>query len=569
VTDLDTPSPILPRPLVARDLEGRPVDPLAIDVTELVGSRGGAVDALASDLVTRWIADLEADGARAVRSTDQESARRGDRTPLRVQLDPGEVVTPGVTGISPRGADPEDERYRLRVTGEEVVITAAAPEGVFRALTRLRQMLGAAPPTGVGPAPVPPTEIVDSPRFAWRGLSLDVARCFFTVDEVMRVIDILSLYNFNVLHLHLTDDQGWRLDIPDRPRLAQHASAGAFGDHRGGYYTLDEYGALLRYAEQRFITVVPEIDLPGHSGAALLAYPELGTAGADAMSHGSQLDPRRPEVTTFVQDVLEAAAAATPGPYLHIGGDEVFGMPPTDYDRFVRDARAMVRSLGKIPVTWQESARTSDTPGDVLQHWLAFDPALEEAILRGHPSDGKLPDGSDVPADLLAGIAAGIRTGRAELASAARRGAYVLLSPAAHLYLDVPYQEPSSNARQHERQRRLGLKAYPPATVSHPFSWEPDDAVAGLDHAVAGIEAALWTETISNAADLQFMLLPRLAAIAERAWSPGLSDTVAAPESAGTAWKEFAGRLARHESIWRTRGWDYFASSLVPWPIRH
>jgi hexosaminidase len=202
--------------------------------------------------------------------------------------------------------------------------------------------------------------IADGPRYAWRGLSLDVARTFFDVAAVKRVIDLLSLYKFNVLHLHLTDDQGWRIEIPELPRLAEIGGSRALGDRPGGFYSVAQFEDIVAYAAERYVTVVPEVDMPGHCAAALLAYPALASAPGGPAAGANLLNPDDPDVAAFVRTVVGSLAAMAPGTYLHIGGDEAFGMAPDAYDRFLDMSRAAARSVGKIPVMWEDAARTSE-----------------------------------------------------------------------------------------------------------------------------------------------------------------------------------------------------------------
>jgi hexosaminidase len=190
-----------------------------------------------------------------------------------------------------------------------------------------------------------------------------------------------------------------------------------------------------------------------------------------------------------------------------------------------------------------------------VQHWLAFDESLESMFDHGRLEEMDLPEGMSIPKEMIPVIIELFRTGRADLGRAMERGAKVILSPAAKLYLDKPYAEAPNDADQAAMQRRVGLRVYPPTTIEQSFDWDPAGALNGGLDAVAGIEGAMWTETISSAEELEFMLLPRLAAIAEKAWA-------AEPLS---EWHEFRSRLAQQSTIWRRRGWNFFTSSLVDW----
>jgi hexosaminidase len=496
-----------------------------------------------------FASNLEADGVAGL------ALDTPDGLPLGVRLGAleGDGIPPTI-GLSPSGGALDDERYRLTISAGGVTIEAPAPAGGFRALTTLRQLVVGSALRG-GRVALDETAIVDRPRFGWRGLTLDVARCFFGVDEVKRVIDMLALYKLNVLHLHLTDDQGWRIEVPAWPLLTEIGGTGALGDHPGGFYTLADFAELVRYAAERFVSIVPEIDLPGHTGAAVKAYPELaGGTGAvgDASGPAGTMDPDAPGVDRFVRDVLAGVAPASPCPYLHLGGDEAFGVEPDAYTRFLTMARAVTRELGKVPVTWQEGASSSSGDGDVLQYWMAFDPAVEAMILSGGAG---LPEGMTIPDGMLAHLAETLRSGRAELAAAHGRGARILLSPVSNAYLDRPYAEAPVDPEQQEHRKRLGLKVYPRASVEDSYSWDPASALPEVGDAVVGIECAMWTETVATDLELEFMLLPRLAGVADHAWASGPHRE----------WDEFAGRLASHRRLWEWRSWNSFSSERIPW----
>ena len=495
----------------------------------------------------RFLLDVRADG-----TADEDVT--GSQIPLTLVLRRDAATAAGIrppTGVTPDGNDPAAERYELRIEGDGAVVAAPGPAGIFRGLTTFRQLMSSPPESGV--------VIADGPRYAWRGLSLDVARTFFDVAAVKRVIDLLSLYKFNVLHLHLTDDQGWRIEIPELPRLAEIGGSRAFGNRPGGSYSVTQFEEIVAYAAQRFVTVVPEIDMPGHCAAALLAYPALAAAPGDRGAGTNLLDPDDPDVVGFVRTVLESVAAMTPGRYLHIGGDEAFGMAPDAYDRFLAMSKKAARSAGKLPVAWEDAARTSEGGGDLLQHWIAFDPELESMLSSGQLDASSLPPEVAIPPELLPAIAEHFAKAKDELRRAVDRGAAVLLSPASHVYLDRPYREHSADASQGELRSRLGLSDYPRATAEQAYAWDPAGTLhvssSGSGSPVAGIEAAMWAETVADESELQFMLLPRLPGVGERAWSSG-------PRA---PWSEYRGRLAGQRAVWRARGWGYFASSLVPW----
>jgi hexosaminidase len=437
---------------------------------------------------------------------------------IRIELAAGNEL-PSPQGPSPGGGSAPDERYELTITAGQVLVRAAEPVGVARALTTLTQLLAAAPEQTL----LPGARIADAPRYAWRGLCLDLARTYLTPDEIRRVIDLLALYQLNVLHMHLTDDQSWRLPV---------------GTNEPGapFYRAEDLRALVAYAADRFVTVVPEVDMPGHVTALLAMHPELNT-GRNAGDHATWLDPALPATFPLVEEVLTGVADIFPGSYLHLGGDEPWGMPHDPYVSFVRHARAFVRSLGKRPLGWQESARADLEPRDIVQYWLsgiALAPSL--------------------PAEVQARQDVDLALARRDVETAMKARVPVIVSPQSHCYLDVPYAEPSADPAQADRQGRVGNRFYAPMTVAASFDWDPAEALGAEQAAqVAGVEAAIWAETIGNFADLAFLLLPRLPGIATKAWS--------APQT----WAEHRDRLARHARLWEQDDLMYFRTSAVNW----
>ena len=464
-----------------------------------------------------------------------------DEPSVRIELATGDELKalPAPLGLPPAGGHPPDERYSLAVDAGQVRLRAAEPAGVAHGLTTLIQLI-ATQHSGDGQVSLPSAQIADAPRYLWRGLSLDVARTFFTSDEVRRVIDLLALYKLNVLHLHLTDDQGWRLP----------AGRAGSPDPDSAFYTADHLKALVAYAADRFITVVPEVDMPGHASALMRMHPELSSgrneiARPSPLGHTHQavwLDPELPATFTLMEDVLTGTAEIFPGPYLHIGGDEPWGMPHDLYVSYVRRVRDLVRRIGKLPVGWQESARAGLDLGDIVQYWLS-----------GLALPASLPP--EVRALMNADLAASRRDVEAAVAAKVR----VIVSPQSHCYLDVPYAEPSADPGQAARQGRVGLRLYAPRTVAESFDWEPAKALgAGRAAQVAGVEAAIWTETVSDFDDLTFQLLPRLPGVAHKAWNDP-------PVAQAAGWAEHRDRLAWHGRLWAQDKLTYFRASTVDW----
>ncbi|MGB2572536.1 beta-N-acetylhexosaminidase [Micromonospora citrea] len=412
-----------------------------------------------------------------------------------------------------------DEGYRLDVTSAAVRITARTATGLFHGVQTLRQLLPAAveSPTPVDARwVVPGGVIVDRPRFAYRGAMLDVARHFFPVADVLRVIDHLARYKLNHLHLHLTDDQGWRIAIDSWPALASVGGATEVGGGPGGHYTAADYRRIVRHAARRHVTVVPEVDLPGHTNSALVAYPELAPDKVAPPPYTgtevgfSYVDPADERTYDFVADVLGEVAARTPGPWLHIGGDEAFKVKGAAYTGFVERTQRIVAATGKTVVGWHQIAPAAHTAGRVLQWWgtNGDDPEIVEAV---------------------------------------RRGARLILSPGNHAYLDMKYAPDTPIGHDW-----AGL-----IDVRRAYDWDPGAHLTGVPaDAVLGVEAPLWTESVTTPAEVEFMLFPRLPALAELAWSPRATHD----------WAGFRDRLAGHGPRWSTAGIAFHRSPEVPWP---
>ncbi|MET7971214.1 beta-N-acetylhexosaminidase [Micromonospora sp. NPDC005305] len=412
-----------------------------------------------------------------------------------------------------------DEGYRLDVTASGVRITAATTAGLFHGAQTLRQLLPAAVDST---APVterwavPGGSILDRPRFPYRGAILDVARHFFPVEDVLRVVDHLARYKLNHLHLHLTDDQGWRIAVDSWPRLAEVGGATEVGGGPGGYYTRADYRRIVAYAARRHVTVVPEIDLPGHTNAALVAYPELAPGKVPPPPYTgtevgfSYVDPADERTYAFVADVVGEVAALTPGPWLHLGGDEAFKVPADTYRAFVERAQTLVAATGKTVVGWHQLAPTGHVDGRVLQWW---------------GTNGDDP----------------------ETAEAVRRGARLILSPGNRVYLDMKYAADTPIGHDW-----AGL-----IDVRRAYDWDPGTHLTGVPaEAVLGVEAPLWTESVTTLAGVEFMLFPRLPAVAELGWSPRSTHD----------WAGFRERLAAHGPRWTAAGITFHPSPDVPWP---
>ncbi len=440
------------------------------------------------------------------------------------------VVEAGAEGVGPhvrftREGAPASlgaEGYDLTIAPGGVTVAATTPAGLFYGMQTIRQLLppyieyGAAFPQ---PLWMLAGHVADSPRFAWRGAMLDVSRHFFPPEDVKRYLDLMALYKLNRLHLHLSDDQGWRIEIPGRPRLTTHGASTQVGGGEGGYFTTAEYRDLVRYAEERFITVVPEIDLPGHTNAALASYAELNCDGvAPELFTGTKVGfsfvcVEKEETYAFIDEVVREIAAVTPGPYFHLGGDEVHELTGAQYAAFMARTQEIVARHGKRIVGWDEiaAADLALLPGTIVQVWRPATPATAEAV-----------------------------------AKAVAAGAQVVLSPADRVYLDMKYHPGTV----------LGLAWAGYSDVRNAYDWEPATFIEGVpERAILGVEAPLWSETLATMADVEHLAFPRLAGVAEIGWSP----------SGARAWASYRLRLGAQAARWEALGVNFYRAPGVPW----
>ncbi len=422
--------------------------------------------------------------------------------------------------LSGAPAEVGEQGYQLDITATSITVRANRPAGLFHGVQTLRQLLPVAAEAVTaqpGPWLVPGGQIVDYPRFAYRGAMLDVARHFFPVAAVKRYIDQLALYKVNYLHLHLADDQGWRIAIDSWPRLATYGGATAVGGGPGGHYTKADYAEIVSYAAVRHITVVPEIDMPGHTNAALASYAELNCdgkarsrytgmkVGFSSLCVGSEVTYR------FVEDVVRELAAMTPGPFLHIGGDEAASTTDADYTTFIQRVHKIVAAQGKTLVGWHEVLNAGQFTQTVAQFWWR--------ATKTHNV----------------------------VASAAAAGTRIIMSPADRAYLDMKYRDSS----------KLGLDWAGRIEVDRAYGWNPGAYLNGVpESAVFGVEAPLWSETIRSSADIEYLAFPRLPALMELAWSPWSSHN----------WEAFRARLAAQGPRWQVMGVNFYRSPLIAWP---
>jgi hexosaminidase len=408
-----------------------------------------------------------------------------------------------------------DESYKLDVSKKLVKLTAGTPAGLFHGIQTLRQMF---PPevelTSVQERKweIPARSISDKPLYSYRGMMLDVSRHFFSVEDVKRLIDQISYYKMNVLHLHLSDDQGWRIEIKSWPKLTEVGGSTQVGGGKGGFYTQEEYSDIVKYAAERYVTIVPEIDMPGHTNAALASYPELNCNDkATELYTGTEVGfsslCTKKEITyKFIDDVVKEIAALTPGPWFHIGGDESHSTKREDYIPFINRVQEIVVKNGKQIIGWDDISIGTLKPNTTAQYWANAENAK----------------------------------------NAVSQGAKLIISPAAKAYLDMQY----------DKNTKLGLHWAAYIEVDSAYNWDPARLVPGITREnILGVEAPLWAETITNMDEIEYMVFPRLPGYAEIGWTEPLQRN----------WDEYKLRLAEHGARFKAMGIDYYQSAKVPW----
>lgn len=437
----------------------------------------------------------------------------------------------GTIFLTTSGADPGmgSEAYELRVDEDQIDLTANAPAGLFLGIQTLRQLLpekierATEAPGGVWE--IATGTIRDYPEYSWRGSMLDVSRHFFSVADVKHYIDLISYYKMNILHLHLSDDQGWRIEIKSWPDLTKIGGRSQVGGGKGGYYTQEEYADIVSYAASRYVTIVPEIDMPGHVNAALVSYAELNQGPAINREAGgrdakptpgvpytgiqvgfSTLDINKEITFQFVNDVLRELAQMTPGPYLHIGGDEAAVTKKPDYIAFVNRFKKIVEANGKQMIGWEEIAQADLDSTVIVQYWHS----------QKHAS------------------------------MAAEKNAKMIFSPAEKVYLDMKYDSTT----------KPGLHWAGYTEVDSSYMWDPATRVAGIEkEQILGVEAPLWSETLVTMDDIEYMLFPRMPGVAEVGWTAAKDRN----------WDDYKVRLGNQSKRWKAMNINFYRSPKVPW----
>ncbi|UOG77441.1 family 20 glycosylhydrolase (plasmid) [Hymenobacter tibetensis] len=482
---------------------------------------------------------------RIGQTLSQEIKKAAGVQPQVVPAVPGKRATGGIYLTLLEPVDTlGTEGYKLSVQPTQVVLAASKPQGVFMGMQSIRQLL---PTQGAGAtASLPAVEIVDEPRYEWRGMHLDVCRHFFSVDFVKKYIDYLAMHKLNTFHWHLTDDQGWRIEIKKYPKLTEigawrdgsligrytNAKADSQYDNirHGGFYTQEQIKEVVKYAQDRYITVVPEIEMPGHAVAALAGYPELSCTGGpfkvertwgvfdDIFCAGNE------QTFTFLQDVLSEVMPLFPSKIIHIGGDEA---PKTRWKTcpkcqariktehlkdehelqsyFVQRMEKFVNSKGKTIIGWDEILEGGLAPNAAVMSWRGME----------------------------GGIAA------------AKQKHNVVMTPGSHVYIDYAQDVASVEP--------LSIGGYLPLSKVYSFEPTPKDLTAEEKKYIIGGQANLWTEYIGTEKHVEYMVFPRMSALAEVVWTPASEKN----------WPSFKERMQTQYQRYEAMGANYARSAFT------
>lgn len=433
-------------------------------------------------------------------------------TGFELNIVEGEEVPNGSIYLTTIGGEAEQgsEGYEIITTPKNIKIVAYKPEGLSRGVQTLRQLL---PPEIEKNTMVSNVEwsiqsstIYDKPEYSYRGLMIDVARHFFTVDEIKRQIDLAAQYKINKVHLHLSDDQGWRLEIKKYPDLTRIGGSTEVGGGLGGYYTQEEFKDIVEYAEERYVEIIPEFDMPGHTNAALASYGFLNPDGkrkplyTDIKVGFSSFMTRDEKTYQFIDDVIKEVSEISPGKYFQMGGDEADSTPKADYDYFVGRVSNIVEKYGKTPIGWDPIDTAPEIKSNViLQNWKDSNEEARKKEMK------------------------------------------MVISIAKKAYLDMKYNESTPYG--------LNWAGYIPIETA--YKWDPTDYAP--KELVLGIEAPLWTETISNQKEMDYMIYPRLLGYAEIGWTP----------KSARNWSDYKARLEKQSKRMENQGIDYYRDSTI------
>ena len=445
----------------------------------------------------------------------------------------------------------ETEAYDLHVSSSQIFIRAAQPAGFFYALQTLKQMMPAEVMAekmgqGVKDIKIPAVYINDKPRFGWRGFMLDEGRHFFGKEEVKRVLDIMATYKMNRFHWHLTEDQGWRFEVPKYPKLTEigawrnskvlgWAETKPDGQRYGGFYTKKDIQEIVEYAKARYIEIMPEVDIPGHSQAAVASYPqELACDPQNPHEvwlwqgvSADVINVANPAAVQFAKDVVDELIELFPFGYIHLGGDEC---PTSKWERNT-DCQNLLKQLGSTNYRDLQTHFYKQ-----LQEYIAQKPAKDQRqlvfwneVLHGNTTYLD-KDNTTIMAWIGADGAA---------LDAAKQSMSTILSPQIPYYINRKQSteagEPRSQGHGHE-------------TVKAVYNYQPAKGVASeLLPKYKGVQANFWTEWVEDSWVVEYLMLPRLAAVAEAGWTP--QDL--------RNYDDFESRVKQHKGLYELRGWSY------------
>lgn len=442
------------------------------------------------------------------------------------------------------------EAYKLNVSKEQVRIEASRPAGFYYALQTLKQLMPCNVMAGVATSDhsqwsLPSVEIEDAPRFEWRGFMLDEGRHFFGKDEIKRVIDMMAIYKMNRFHWHLTEDQGWRIEIKKYPKLTEtgawrNSKVLAYGDVKpdgeryGGFYTQKDIKEIVAYAKKKFIEIIPEIDIPGHSQAAVAAYPEFLACDPENkhevwLQQGISTDVinvANPKAMQFAKDVIDELTELFPFNYIHLGGDEC----PTNKWQKNDECKKLLSEIGSsnfrdLQIYFYKQ----------LKDYIATKPADQQRqlifwneVLHGNTSIL----GNDIT--IMAWIGA-----NAAAKQAAKQGMNTILSP------QIPYY---INRKQSKLPTEPMSQGHGTETVEAVYNYQPlKDVDAALQPYYKGVQANFWTEWVTEPSVLEYLMLPRLAAVAEAGWTPQEKRN----------YEDFKERIRKDAELYDLKGWNY------------
>ena len=442
------------------------------------------------------------------------------------------------------------EAYKLNVSKEQVRIEASRPAGFYYALQTLKQLMPRNVMAGVATSDhsqwsLPSVKIEDAPRFEWRGFMLDEGRHFFGKDEIKRVIDMMAIYKMNRFHWHLTEDQGWRIEIKKYPKLTEtgawrNSKVLAYGDVKpdgeryGGFYTQKDIKEIVAYAKKKFIEIIPEIDIPGHSQAAVAAYPEFLACDPENkhevwLQQGISTDVinvANPKAMQFAKEVIDELTELFPFNYIHLGGDEC----PTNKWQKNDECKKLLSEIGSsnfrdLQIYFYKQ----------LKDYIATKPADQQRqlifwneVLHGNTSIL----GNDIT--IMAWIGA-----NAAAKQAAKQGMNTILTP------QIPYY---INRKQSKLPTEPMSQGHGTETVEAVYNYQPlKDVDAALQPYYKGVQANFWTEWVTEPSVLEYLMLPRLAAVAEAGWTPQEKRN----------YEDFKERIRKDAELYDLKGWNY------------